>query len=165
MLSRWSSNKWQAIRGSRDRDLGESKIHCTNIQSWAYLKLIRLSQCYLLLTVIELYWHNQKVVNVISLLLVLQSTFSCCKLLEIWVYQYENYNNLLIDSCLIINHRCSFLSLALFICQSSVFIKNVAVLPSLLKLSNAPLWKQKEGRTGSLHAPTNTEPRAAVLKP
>lgn len=150
--------------GSRGGDLGESKIHSTNIQSWAYLKLIRLSQCYLLLTVIELYWHNQKVVNVISVLLVLLSTFSCCKLLEIWVYQCENYNNLLIDSCLIINHQCSFLSLALFICQSSVFIKNVAVLPSLLKLSDAALWIQTKGRTSQIHAPTNTEPWAAVLE-
>lgn len=151
------------------------KCHKSNLtpQSFnhpSYSKLIRLSQCYLLLTVIELYWHNQKVVNIfplLPLLLIMTIRDNAFGLLVVWVYQCENYNNLLIDSCLIINHRCFLFYYPLSHClrvTHSVFIENVAVLPSILELSNATMWLEAQRRSGPLHAPTNAEPRTEILE-
>lgn len=49
-------------------------------------------------------------------------------------------------------------------CHSSVFIENVAVLPSLLELLNAAVRIEEKGRTGPFHAPTNPELGAEILE-
>lgn len=77
------------------------------------------------------------------------------------VYQCENYNNLLIDSCLIINHRCFLYH---YLCHSSVFVENVAVLPSLHELLDADMRLEAQGRTGPLHAPADAESGAALFQ-
>jgi hypothetical protein len=52
----------------------------------------------------------------------------------------------------------------LFIARFSFVVENVALLPSLLELSDATLRVEAERRAGPLHSPTDAEPRAEILQ-